>query len=187
MKLTSLLVGATTVLALGTVAGVADAGVQTFSYDITASGFSYEFGPTGDTPIDPVTLKFSVTLDPTATTGPTTAGLNITSFNLPYATGGFAYAPGDALTVATDPGFDNFGDASDSWGAFIYDPFSKSPSAFIEQTDGTGESWVVSSVPVVTSVVPESATWVMMLMGLFGLGAVLRRAGRKQFSLAVAA
>lgn len=155
------------------VGSVANAATITRTYDITASGFQYTFGPTGGTPVDPVTEDITVTFDPSVATGPTSAGLTITNFNLPYSSE-FTYTPGGVLTVATDPISGGFLDTPNTYGLFINDPLTTVSSIFFAQTNAAGETWSVSNIE--NTAIPEPATWAMMLLGLFGLGAVLRRA-----------
>lgn len=74
----------------------------TRTFDITASGFTdLVSGPGGVAPIDPVTLDFTLTWDPTATFDATTTGLTINSFTLPY----FSAVAGNPgfLVIATIP------------------------------------------------------------------------------------
>jgi hypothetical protein len=122
--------------------------------------------------VDPVILDFSVTFDPSVDTGPTTAGLDVKSFNVPDPLE-FTYMPGGVLTVATYPGFNGCNNSPPSFCAFI-DPFSTLGAFFVQQSTSSGSLYVAKSITFNTGV-PEAATWSMMILGLGLAGAMLRR------------
>jgi PEP-CTERM motif len=155
----------------------------TRTFDITASGFTdLVFGPGGVAPIDPVTLDFTLTWDPTAVFGATTTGLTINSLNLPY-TSAIAGEPG-SLTIATDPFSNGCTNVENSYCAFISNPAGGTPDFFFfQQTVSDGSFWEATSVSgtasAITPRVPEPATWALMLIGFAGIGGLLRFCGRK--------
>jgi len=179
MNAKTLLIGASLA---ATIASGAHAGILTISYDVTASNFINFLDPgTGTPPVDPVIEDFTVSFDPSVSTGPTSVGLNISSFNLPYSSE-FTYAPGpgDVLTVATYPGIDEFTDLTDSYGVFVYSPLQSTSGGYFVYTDSTGTLWYTNDTNITsTSAVPEPSTWAMILLGFAGLGFAGRHWQRK--------
>jgi hypothetical protein len=180
MNCKALLVGA--VLAATCVSG-AHAATTTVTWDITASGFGLIFSPgnnAGAPPFDPVTEEFSVTFDPTVTVNPTSTGLNIISFSLPYSSQ-FSWDPssGGDLVVATEAFIDGFGDDPNTYGIFLSEPLASTSSASFMYADSSGNLWEasdVTAVAVAATPLPAALPLFAGGLGLFGFfGARKRR------------
>ena len=153
-------------------------------YTVTASNLVYSWGPIGGpAPVQPVTLDFTVELDPFARTPATAAGLTVTNFTLGESAL-FAYRPlASALTVGTAPGFDSIRPASNGFGLFILAPFTDHAfGSFFEMTATTEtfyDQHATITSTVVQSAVPEPAAWSLILIGVAGVGASLRQRPRR--------
>jgi hypothetical protein len=188
MNLKALIAGAALAATIAT-----GAQADTYSYDINATDFTCSFGPDcgGSAPWSTVKEDFTVTLDPTAITGPTTSGLNITLFTLPYSSQ-FTYAPGGyPLTVATTPGpaypfFAQFSSFPDSYGLFIDAPLGNPSGEYFSYDDSSGTIWVANSIAVAFSVTPLPSTWLMLISGFIALG-FFAYCGSKKNAAALAA
>jgi len=152
----------------------------TREFDITGSDFSLVFVGSGDTPIDPATLDVTVTWDPSASFGPTTSGVTVNSFNLPYTV-----AASGVSSVERRGGCYNLGS---SFCIFVQFPASESrwAATFFEQSPADGSYWVAQNVTANASPgTPEPSTWAMMLLGFAGVGfAWYRRVRRGHATLA---
>ena len=161
---------------------------ETLSYDVYASDFVCVAGPcVGSAPYASVTEDFTVTLDPTINTGPTSVGLNVTYFTLPYSSE-FTYGPGYTLTVATDPyvfngNFAGYLDPDNSYGLFIYPPLANPFTEFFSYTDSNGSLWVATNV----ATTPLPSSWLMLLAGFAGLGFFAYRGSKKSGAALAAA
>ena len=157
----------------------AHAAIISQTYDLTATGFG------AGAPYDPVELNFTLTFDNSASIDPTTTGLTVKSFTLPYGTE-YAYdAPDDSLTVGTyvtgTNGNNGFSEAPNSYGTFIGAASTPTPS------DGYGLAYKMGNGPVYNASAatitasggggggPEPSSWALMMIGVFGTGAALRQ------------
>ncbi len=190
MKLLKMALAAASIAAA--LPGVAAA--TTYTIDVTASDFFRLSGPGGSAPAGPVTVDYTLTLDPTVASGPTKTGLVVdSSVNLPDATGGFAYTPSSSpipsLTIGTNVfNASEAADGANTYSVYIADPFSGVAFVSFEETDAKGNLWEAEDAnavvtAVVSSAAPEPAAWAMMLVGVFGVGSVLR-SRRKVFAAA---
>ncbi len=166
-------------LALAAIGAASHAATIVRTFDVTASGFT----GSGPAPLaDPVHLNFTVTLDPAVSSDTSKTGLTINTFNLPYASAFVYNSDGDGyLLLGTHMG-SNFCDVSaKGYCMGIKDPFGSSPHGFFNQTPGSGRTWSAANFVIAASA-PEPGTWTLMLIGLGGLGLVLR-SGRRTASI----
>jgi hypothetical protein len=155
------------------------------AFEIQASGFFLNSGPDSDSPVDPVELNFTLTFDPSVSIEPTTAGLKVNAFNLPYPVE-YAYvasATEPALVLGSQPGISPprtecvLGPGS--WCLNIFDPLDvpgPATAASFDQVTPDGSDWttqIVTASLVVGTSVPEPGTWALLLVGF----AVLAGAG----------
>jgi PEP-CTERM motif len=154
------------------------------TFDVTASGFVFnpDEGPDTPAPIDPVDLTFTLIFDPSVAIAPTSEGLTINSFNLPYPLSYAADGTGELFigTFPTSFGCDN---EPASFCVIITNAGGPIPGGLVAfETTVTNGLWSTGNVTVTASaieVVPEPSTWAMMLLGFMGLGyAGYRRAKR---------
>ena len=164
-----------------------------------------DFGsfPSGTAPVDPVTGSFTITYDPTQTYLDTTSGISLDSLNITLDSPlSFSYSP-------TGPNADDLfvGGAADTAELVQFNPatndftlsitgFSTAPGfnnlTYAQVASGNnvfftqGPTGTVTVTPVVASA-PEPATWAVMVLGLFGLGAAMRAARRRAATPEVAA
>ena len=175
------------------VAGAAFAALTSFAhaaviertFDVTASNFVLAVGSGDPAAVDPVTLNFTLIWDPSAVTAPTTSGLTVNAFSLPYSSVFASDAAGNVglgrtLANATDclvgGGLTYCLIMSDSTGA--------QPTAAFDQFTANGE-WVADSVTVTASAIggaPEPSTWALMLIGFGGVGWLVSRRRRGEIS-----
>lgn len=171
-----------TAVSFGVAAAPASASLITRTFDIEASNFA----PAG-APVDPVSLIFSATFDPTMDTAATISGLSVQSFNLPYSSEFEYNAADDILTIGTSVGSDTqtpeyYNVIPNSYGSFIGGASTANPFSFglgYEVADGTYYSAAQYSVSSSASAVPETATWAMMIIGIGAIGGMMRRVQRK--------
>jgi hypothetical protein len=157
-------------------------------FDVSASDFTLTAGPGSDAPIDPAVIDFTLTFDRSVTVGPTTAGLKVDSFNLPFAVA-FAYSgSAETLVVAAQPSLQPSGvgcalSGSGSFCLFMSDPGGPAPNTTqFQQTTADGSLWsaqIRSTHFGVGASVPEPASWTLFLTGFAALGVRLcaRRRG----------
>lgn len=149
----------------------------TRTFDIVASHFNFGFGDSSVSPIEPVDLDFTITLDPSTVVPRTTSGLTINAFNLPYALT-YAYDGAGSLTVATEADLDACGNPALSFCTFIDHAFGSAITSFVEQSTRTGGFYTAQSIRLTTSATvfatPEPAAWALMLVGFCGIGGALR-------------
>ena len=142
--------------------------------EITATDFVIAFGAPQIPAVSPVNIRFSVTFDNAADIGPTTAGLTVQHFNLPYPVE-YAYSTAqDVLSLASDPFVNGCSHPVSSF-CIIVDAFSlASPVAFfVAQSLEPDAGW--HALTIHTSVIPEPATLLLFGSVLPGLVAVRRR------------
>jgi hypothetical protein len=80
MKLNALIAG----VAFAVIGSNAQAETIERTFDIVASDFILASGLSTPAPVDPVELNFTLIFDPSAVIAPTTSGLTINAFTLPY-------------------------------------------------------------------------------------------------------
>jgi len=174
-------------------AGSAHAAEITVSYVISASNFYDVFNQGfGSPPVSQVNEDFTLSFDPKVKTGPTSAGLKITSFNLPYSSE-FAYGPipGEPLVVGTVPVFSGCNLPRNSYCLVISTPLATTPTgAFIHDgaflyEDATETVWEANNVSINIGPIPEPSTWVMMILGFAGVGFIAYRRKSKPALMAV--
>lgn len=162
-------------------AAPASAAIVDLHFDLTATDF-YSTGFLGETaPVDPVVGNFRIVFDNGAAIFNSQAGLTVTGFNLPAAAFYSYQDDTDALTIATTLFTGGYGlDSSQHNFALQVFNASTAPQAVIFQYTyamrDVFEARTLELRPVTGGgVVPEPATWALMIGG-FGLaGAALRR------------
>ena len=163
-------------------ASASQAATITRTYDVTASDFTDGAGDLGS--IQSFNAVYMLTFDPSVdTSSPSTSGLTVVTNTLPYATqytyfkdGGFP----DTLTFATQPGSGSpeYGNVDGSYGTFIggataATPFSYGVGYFENGNEYYSNIETVTASPLAG--VPESSSWLMLIVGVAGVGATLRR------------
>jgi hypothetical protein len=152
------------------------------SFDVTASDFFLSSGSSTPPPIDPVTLNFTLTWDPSVSvTSASTAGFTINAFNLPNPPYSLAYTYDSStanLVVATFPKVDGCSVGDTAFCVVINDAAGATPFAngATQAISFTG-LWDSNTVAVTASspAVPEPSTWAMMLIGFGGVGWLAQR------------
>ena len=136
-----------------------------FSYNTAASpGLPVTYGKLGEL----ATLNFDV------------GGFDDTGFTFGYYT--YVYLPGDWTTQGTGPGDYVYHTvaAEFSTPTFTYDPSSNTTTVFTYDSSFTGNgTGPALQFTLVGTVVPEPATWTMMLFGFASLSLAGWRASRK--------
>lgn len=180
----------------------AQAAVITVNGQFTASDWGIYFNPPGwpdtarEDPIDPLFLDFSVTFDNELSYEADDSVIEIHSTNIPYPFT-FSYAPDSfSFTLAT-LGFPfACGHPASSFCAFfIYSdptpvsfagpamplsgPTFTATATFVQQTTPNGTGWIANTIrpglPGGGGVIPEPATWAMLIAGFGLIGTALRR------------
>ncbi|QMW23365.1 PEP-CTERM sorting domain-containing protein [Sandaracinobacteroides saxicola] len=150
----------------------ADAVVVTVNGAFTATDWSVYFG-TPSAPIDPLFLTYSATFDTDLEYTDDATVLTIGSTNIPYAIR-FSKGAGDGavlvLATAGDP--DSCTHFTSTFCAFVSDYMTGTPT-FVEQSPADGGGWVAGTIT--GGVVPEPATWAMMIAGFGLVGGAMRR------------
>jgi len=161
-----------------------------FLVSFTAAGFNQTYPDFLNVPppVAPVSFSGKLTLNINGPVSPTTTGLTVYSFNLPYGVQ-FAYdRTRDTLLLGTylNPDF-SIPSTPNSWFIAIGGAFYGTPFAYnlVQMVDQVGDSPFTYStrdvaigiqrIDVTTGGVPEPATWAMMLLGFGAMGAALRR------------
>jgi hypothetical protein len=91
----------------------------------------------------------------------------------------FTNSPGDIVEVLYGPGADNLSNNPNPWTSYSDNLGALTPGTYqvrFAETDTGGffQMGVDNVVVDATSAVPEPATWAMMMVGLFGVGGLLR-------------
>jgi hypothetical protein len=154
MKLNALIAG----VAFAVISSSAQAATIERTFDIVASGFFLASGSSTPAPVDPVELNFTLIFDPSGVIAPTTSGLTINAFTLPYpsifATDGAGHlALGQILMSATDCQVGG----GDTYCLLMTGPASESPTASFDQLTSEGD-WLAASVTVTASPIGAMAT-----------------------------
>lgn len=169
------------VMGLGTViaaaAAPADAAIVNLRLNLIASDF------TGSAPIAPVIGDFTFSFDNAASFDPTSDGLTVNSFNLPHGVK-FSYIAGAPdLLILSDGSSPSGCGATTGTNRFctFISGASTAPRTnfFYYSTVGTPGIWEARTINLEAAfggaVVPEPATWAMMIGGFAMIGAALRR------------
>lgn len=163
--------------------GVSEASATTYSFDITATGFTCELGPCATTAPYPTAVEdFSLTLDPTQTYS--NASVNIISSTLPYPLE-FDYTPGEGLTVATDPVAVGACSNPDNSACMGLSSLVSPSFIFVQYTDSVGDYWYTSQTSLTATPLPS--TWTMLIAGFVGLGFFAYRGSKRSTVALVAA
>ncbi len=173
MKLNPLLAG----FVFATMSFGAQAATIERTFDITASDFFLSSGSSTPTPVDPVTLDFTLIWDPSVSvTSASTAGFTINSFNLPNPPYSLAYtydSSTETLAVATYPRVNSCLVGDTAFCVFLNDAAGAAPFAngATQAISFTG-LWDSNTVVVTASslAAPELSTWALMLIGFGGVG-----------------
>lgn len=152
-------------------AQAADAAVITVEGTFTATDWSVYFG-TPSAPIDPLFLDYSATFDDELTYEDDASIVTVNATNIPYAFN-FSYSPdGGTIILATDGNSGSCSHPASSFCAFIGD-FATGVAYFVEQSPADGGGWVAGTIT--SGIVPEPASWAMLIAGFGLIGASLRR------------
>lgn len=150
----------------------ASAAVITVNGAFTATDWGVYFG-SPSAPIDPLYLTYSATFDDALTYEADTSILTIISTNIPYAMT-FSYGTVfSTIVLATVGASGSCTHSEESFCAFISDFATGTPS-FVEQSPAGGGGWVAGTITG-GGVVPELASWAMMIAGFGLVGSALRR------------
>jgi hypothetical protein len=170
-------------------AGAANAALVHDLVTFTATDFTVGIPP-GPVPVDPVTGSFTISFDPTQTYTDETAGITLKSLNISLDSAlSFNYSPTATPSLLADElvvGGVNDGACCIDTGPPIPEndfylhiyTFTANPTfqqlgyavaggGYFFTAEATGS---VTVTPINTPVVPEPATWAMMLAGFAGLG-----------------
>lgn len=149
----------------------ANAVVVTVNGSFTATDWSVYFG-SPSAPIDPLFMDYSATFDDTVTYLADASILNIISTNVPYPVT-FSFDPGiGVIIIATYGDTDSCTHLEESFCAFV-DNFATGTPSFVEQSPAGGGGWVANTIT--GGVVPEPASWALMIAGFGMVGGALRR------------
>ena len=148
----------------------AHAAIVTKTLAFTGSNFTLLFGDNSVAPIDPATILSTVTLDTALDYTATTAGFTFSS-NLPYSAQ-FAYSSSlDLLTIATFPFPGGCSNNTSSFCSFVVNFSGIALPTYLQQTTSTRGFYTADIV----ARVPEPASWALLILGIGGVGAALRR------------
>jgi hypothetical protein len=172
--------------------GPARAAVITQSIDIFATDFEWgDSGPSTPPPALPtLEINFTLTFDNAVSVGPTTDGLTINSFNLPYLVGGYYYTgiSADTLVLATEPIFSGCNNPFNTFCIFIAAFSTPDPIVyFVQQTTSEHGYFTAQTIRATVNPVnnvPEPGTITLIAVGLLGL--VARRSSARVVSDAAA-
>ena len=157
----------------------ADAASIFRNFSINASDFVFDYGPTSPPPKEDVFLHFTVAFHNTLDISATNAALIVNSFNLPSSVQ-YAYNKEfDQFIIATDPFVNGCALPANSFCGVIDKVSSLNPSLrFFEQVTtagGIATSRKFSFHVTEAGVVPEPATWLMIIAGFGMVGAAVRQ------------
>ena len=165
--------GATAVALLG--AASANSTIISRAFDVKGSDFYLFYGDGSVAPIDPLEIKFTLTFDNSADQGVSTAGLNVTYFNLPYKTTWAYYIKDDLITIASDAYSGGCSSFDDSYCLFIYNASTDFPwTNFVSEFTKSRGFWLANSLQVTSHAIPEPASWALMLGGFGAIGGAMR-------------
>jgi hypothetical protein len=149
--------------------------LTTVRYKITASDFHYNDDGRGPVEAPPVTLQFSITFDASKTsTGPSSAGVDVSEFTLGLPVRYFYNATNDMLSVAGHPYLQGYY-WDGGFGIVLFNAVSDHASGRFFYVASGGDVYEAYTNSVISKVgVPEPASWLLMLVGMGVLGAGMR-------------
>ena len=162
-------------VALAAMAASAHAATIERTFDVTASDFVLASGPSAPAAIDPVELNFTLIWDPSIVIAPTSSGLTVSLFSLPFSSS--VFASDGAGNIALGRNLLNASDClsggGDTYCLFMSNSTSANPGATFDQFTTSNGEWVAQDVTIVAgkiTAVPEPSTWAMMVLGFGGVG-----------------
>jgi len=164
-------------------ASAANSTIISRAFDVKGSDFYLFYGDGSVAPTDPLEIKFTLTFDNSADQDVSTAGLNITYFNLPYSTTWAYYKKDDLITIASNAYSGGCSNFDDSYCLFIYNASTDFPwTNFVSEFTKSRGFWLANSVQVTSQSIPEPASWAMMIGGFGLVGGALRSRRRVALS-----
>ncbi len=153
--------------------GTANAALLTRTYDIEATDFDI----VGAYPT--VAGRFSITFDSVVETEfPTTDGLLVSNFTLPYQSAYLRWLDGDSLIFGNTltPSGGGFRPEDRAYGFRLFGATGTTPTVpFFNYADGENIFRSTTVRVSLASAVPEPSAWIMMIVGFAAVGCSLRK------------
>jgi hypothetical protein len=160
------------------------------TFDVEASGFTLVYGPSDPAAVDPVTLNFTLIWDPSIVIAPTSSGLTVSLFSLPFSSSVFASDGAGNIALGRNlysAGSCLVGIGVDTYCLFIANSTGANPTAEFNEFFTSHGVWFAQDVTIVAgkiTAVPEPSTWALILIGFGGIGWL---ASRRRWAAAAAA